>query len=68
MVSRPKVAVMITWRCVLWHIAMKHVFVVSYYTAKQLLLNRDRDCKGSPLFLPNNIFYHLGEASFFNNK
>ena len=29
MLSRPKVVVMITWRRALWHIAMKHVFVVS---------------------------------------
>ena len=29
MLSRPNVVVMITWRRALWHIAMKHVFVVS---------------------------------------
>jgi len=27
--SRPKVVVVITWRRALWHIAMKHMFVVS---------------------------------------
>ena len=29
MLSQPKVVVMITWRGALWHIATKHVFIVS---------------------------------------